>query len=686
METSSGRRRKPTILAVNDITDQLGLLRLILHQADYNVLTANHGREGLEIAEDARPDLIISDVAMPGIDGFELCRLIRASATLHSTPVLLMSALRKDAASVVEGLRTGADDYLEAPYDPMVLVARVARLLERRWANEDLERRVSERTAQLEAANQSLEREIAERKRIDEKLREKEEFYRLLVEKVNDYAIFMLDPDGHIVSWNQGAERIKGYRVEEIVGEHFSRFYTTEDVENGKPDMELRVAAKDGRYEEDGWRVRKDGSLFFANVLITALRNEEGQLRGFSKVTRDITKRRQIEEALRLAEEQLRQSQKLEAVGHLAGGIAHDFNNLLTAILGQSELILRRMESNDPLCRKVEEIKKAGDRAALLTYQLLAFSRKQILQPKVLDLNAIVSEMDKILQRLIEENIDIKLMLDPMLGRIQADPGQISQIIINLVVNARDAMPHGGRITVETQNVYLDEEYARRHVSVRPGRHIMLAISDTGVGMDAETQNHIFEPFFTTKRDGKGTGLGLSTVYGIVKQSGGNIWVYSEIGRGTSFKIYLPRVEESIDRMDGEALSNDLPLGTETILLVEDEEAVRTLAREMLESCGYKVLEAANGAEAIAICEDRDCSVDLLITDVVMPRMDGREVADRLTALRPQLRVLFMSGYTENAIVHHGVLDEGANFIAKPFSLEALARKVRELLDEMNQN
>ncbi len=662
-----------TLLVVNDAPDQLDLMRTILRQAGYRVLTADGGHEGFETAKRERPSLIISDVAMPEVDGVELCRLLRAEERLRHIPILLVSALRKDAASVVEGLRTGADDYLAAPYDPVVFIARVARLLEIRRANEELELRVAERTAQLEAANQALERELAERKQIEQKLRQQAALIDLAYA-----AIIVRDINNTVIYWNPSAVETYGWSAEEAKGKIADTLLQTKFP---IPLEELNsVLFTSGRWHGELRHVRRDGAEIVVESRKAIVRDDNGEPTAILEVNRDITERRRAEEALRQAEEQLRQAQKLEAVGQLAGGIAHDFNNLLTAILGQSELLLRQHD-DDSLRRKVEEIKKAGDRAALLTYQLLAFSRKQILQPKVLDLNVVVSEMDKILQRLIEENIEIKPILDPLLGRVKADPGQISQVIINLTINARDAMPRGGRITVETQNVYLDEEYASEHVSVRPGHYVMLAVSDTGAGMDAKTQKHIFEPFFTTKEVGKGTGLGLSTVYGIVKQSGGNIWVYSEVGRGTTFKVYLPRVEDEIEQAATDAASGNLPRGTETILLVEDEEAVRKLARDILESCGYTVLEAANGAEAIAICEDQDCEIDLLITDVVMPRMDGREVAERLTLLRPQLRVLFMSGYTENAIVHHGVLDEGANFIAKPFSLEKLARKVRELLD-----
>jgi signal transduction histidine kinase/CheY-like chemotaxis protein len=381
-------------------------------------------------------------------------------------------------------------------------------------------------------------------------------------------------------------------------------------------------------------------------------------------------------------EEQLRQSQKMEAVGQLAGGIAHDFNNLLTAITGYSELTLRRLQAEDPLYRNIVEIKKAGERAASLTRQLLAFSRKQVLQPKVLALNSIISDVEKMLSRLIGEDIELRTVLEPQIGNIKADPGQIEQVLLNLAVNARDAMPHGGKLTIETGNVYLDEGYADQHLAVNPGHYVMLSVSDTGTGMDEKTQARIFEPFFTTKEAGKGTGLGLSTVYGIVKQSGGNIWVYSEVGQGTSFKVYLPRVDEGAQDYKRSAEPEDALQGTEMILLAEDEEMVRKLAREVLEMYGYKVLEAANGGAALLICERHEEPIDLLITDVIMPEMGGRELATRLSQIRPEMKVLYMSGYTDDAIVHRGVLDEDANFIQKPFSPQTLASKVREVLGD----
>jgi nitrogen-specific signal transduction histidine kinase len=397
---------------------------------------------------------------------------------------------------------------------------------------------------------------------------------------------------------------------------------------------------------------------------------------GFSGVvinSRDISERRQLEE-------QLRQSQKMEAVGRLAGGVAHDFNNLLTAISGYSELMLRRLRQGDPLRHNAEEINKAGNRAASLTSQLLAFSRKQVLQPKVLDLNIVVADMDKMLRRLIGEHIELVTILEPQLWSIRADPGQLQQVILNLAVNARDAMPEVGRLTIETSNIELDDENARWHVGVRPGRYVMLAVNDTGFGMDSQTRERVFEPFFTTKEVGKGTGLGLATVYGIVKQSGGYVWVYSEPGRGTTFKVYLPRVDAPAEAVARPRETGTL-VGTETILLAEDDETLRPLAKGLLEKLGYRVLDAENAERALALAAAHGGPIHLLVADVVMPGASGRELARRLAQTRPDTKVLYISGYTDDAIVHHGMLEPGLHFLQKPFTPAALARKVRDVLD-----
>jgi signal transduction histidine kinase/CheY-like chemotaxis protein len=380
-------------------------------------------------------------------------------------------------------------------------------------------------------------------------------------------------------------------------------------------------------------------------------------------------------------QQQLLQAQKMEAVGRLAGGVAHDFNNLLTAIIGYSQLLLRRFSADDPVFQELEEIRKAGERAATLTRQLLAFSRKQVLQPKVLDLNAVVADTSKMLSRLIGEDIKLRTVLDPRLKPVQADPGQVEQVLMNLAVNARDAMPGGGSLTIETANVVLGEEYSSHHVGVQPGEYVLIAVSDTGVGMDAATQARMFEPFFTTKEQGKGTGLGLAMVYGIIKQSGGHIWVYSEPGRGTTVKIYLSQVSESAETWGQMAQPSLLPGGTETVLLAEDDAQVGSFAARVLRELGYMVIEARNGKEALQVAVETGQNIDLLLTDVVMPEMGGKTLADWLKLHRPEVRVLFISGYTEDAIVQHGVLDAGVSFLHKPFTPGELARKVREVID-----
>jgi nitrogen-specific signal transduction histidine kinase/ActR/RegA family two-component response regulator len=396
----------------------------------------------------------------------------------------------------------------------------------------------------------------------------------------------------------------------------------------------------------------------------------------------DITELKRGEEEKAVLQEQLRQSQKMEAIGSLAGGIAHDFNNLLTVIKGYSELSRIGLKEGDTLRGNIDEIQNATERAASLTRQLLAFSRRQVMEMKVLDLNTILRGLDKMLHCVIGEDIELVTLLAEDLGRARADVGQIEQVIMNLAVNAKDAMPSGGKLTIETANVELDESYARSHVDVKHGHYVMFSVSDTGVGMSPEVRERIFEPFFTTKKKGKGTGLGLSTTYGIVKQSDGNIWVYSKLGKGTTFKIYLPRVDEPLEEIKKEVLKEELPRGNETILIVEDEEEVRKLAGKILERQGYRILEASQGDDALRISEKHGVPIDLILVDVIMPGMSGSELAKHLKSPHPKMKVLYMSGHTDDAILHHGVLEKGVNYIQKPFTMDRLARKVREALDK----
>jgi PAS domain S-box-containing protein len=501
-----------------------------------------------------------------------------------------------------------------------------------------------------------------------------EERFSLLVRSVKDYAILMLDPQGRVISWNEGAERIKGYTANQIIGSHFSCFYTNDAVERGSPDEHLRQAAADGQCKDEGWRVRKDGSTFWADAHITALREQNGTLRGFAKVTKDMTERRKLEE-------QLRQSQKMEAIGQLAGGVAHDFNNLLTIISGYSDILLEQLPSDDPNRELVQEVHKAGERAASLTRQLLAFSRKQILEPKVLNLNQIVSDTERMLRRLIGEDVNLVTTLAPALCTIRVDPGQMEQVILNLVVNARDAMPKGGHLTIETANADLTQEKLATNPEVKPGRYVLLSVRDTGCGITPEIQTRIFEPFFTTKEPGQGTGLGLATVFGIVKQSGGFIMVDTEPGRGTTFQVYLPGIEQVLA---GESLPSPKTTlkGRETLLIAEDESAVLGIIRLALRSQGYTVLEASGGAQALRVAQAHSGPIHLLVTDVVMPELGGRELAERLSALRPGLKILYLSGYTDDAVVRHGVREAQTAFLQKPFTPGKLAAKIREVLDQ----
>ena len=525
-------------------------------------------------------------------------------------------------------------------------------------------------------------RDVTEHRRAEEALIKSQNKYIDLYENANDM-IFTLDLLGNFTSINRAAYASFGYRVEELLGKGLQDVLTPESFEYAMTTLQRAVAEKSDLMGIQPWEfegLKKDGTKVLLEVRARLIL-EDGNVMGVQAIARDVTERKQSEEEKAFLQEQLRQSQKMEAIGRLAGGIAHDFNNLLTIIGGYSALSFLELKEEDPLKGNIRAVQKATERAANLTRQLLAFSRRQPMEMKVLDLNATLRDMDKMLRRVIGEDIKLVTHLAEDLGRTKTDPGQIEQVIMNLVVNARDAMPEGGRLTIETANVELDEAYVRGHVGVKPGRYLMLSVSDTGAGMTQEVKERVFEPFFTTKGAGKGTGLGLSTVYGIVKQSGGNIWVYGEPEKGAAFKIYLPRVDEPTEVFK-EKLVKDLPRGSETVLLVEDEEEVRKLAAQILQRQGYKVLEAPQGGDALLICEQHQTPVHLMLTDVVMPGMSGHQLAERLKSLQPEMKVLYMSGYTDNTIIQHGVLVEGVNYISKPFTVDALERKVREVLDQ----
>jgi two-component system cell cycle sensor histidine kinase/response regulator CckA len=646
--------RDTHILMVEDLATDAHLIERELRQASIDFVSKRvETKEAfLKALTEFQPDIVLSDYSLPQFSGLDALRLLKQSPV--PTPfILITGSLTEEVA--VECMKEGAHDY--------ILKTSLKRLPSA----------VLNALAKRQTEQEKIRAEAA--------LQRSEELYRLIAQNTSDL-ICILNTKGNYVYASPSHREVLGYRPEELLGRSCFSLIHPDDLSmakdrftrspaNRKPErMELRLKHKDGN-----WRV------FEANG--NWIRDGQEKPQQAILVSRDLTERKQAEKALRDSEEQLRQAQKLEAVGQLAGGVAHDFNNLLTVISGYSDILMNKIPEGDPNRSKIEEIKLAAQRASSLTRQLLAFSRKQVLQPRLFNLNTLVADMGNMLRRLIGEDVELASALTDEAAQINADPGQIEQVLMNLVVNARDAMPKGGKITVETTIVEFDREYADMHVAVQPGQYVMLAVSDNGSGIDAETRKHIFEPFYTTKEQGKGTGLGLSTVYGIVKQSGGNIWVYSEPGQGTVFKIYLPRVdhERRTSRPDSDADSPEVRGGTETILLVEDEAQIRQMAFEFLSEHGYNLLVASNGVEALKILKQEPAAVALILTDVVMPQMNGRELAEQVAAARPETKVLYMSGYTNDAIVRHGVLDSGTRFIQKPFSPDALARKVREVLD-----
>ncbi|MBE7157139.1 MAG: PAS domain S-box protein [Rhodospirillales bacterium] len=514
---------------------------------------------------------------------------------------------------------------------------------------------------------------------------ESERRFRLLVQNVTDYAIFMLDPQGHIVNWNAGAERIKGYAAPEIVGQHFSRFYTPEDLEAGVPTRALETARHQGRFEAEGWRVRKDGSRFWASVVIDAVRDDDGTLIGFAKVTRDLTERREAQLELERSREQLFQAQKMEALGQLTGGLAHDFNNLLTGIAGSLELLKTRVAQGriGDLERYIIAAQGAAARAAALTHRLLAFARRQTLDPRPTDTNKLVAGMEDMVQRTVGPEITVETVLAIGLWPTLCDPNQLENAVLNLCINARDAMPDGGRLTLETANTWLDERGARER-DMQPGQYVAICVTDTGTGMPPNVVARVFEPFFTTKPLGRGTGLGLSMVYGFARQSGGQVRVYSEVGVGTTVRIYLPRHYEAANTGETQPELADAPRAEagETVLIVDDEPTVRMLVTEVLHELGYQAIEAADGVSGLKVLQS-DARIDLVITDVGLPGgVNGRQMADAGRQLRPGLKVLFITGYAENAAVGNGHLDPGMHVLSKPFAMETLASRIKNIITE----
>jgi PAS domain S-box-containing protein len=521
--------------------------------------------------------------------------------------------------------------------------------------------------------------DFTDRKRTEKALQDSEERYRTIFNTTGT-GMVIAEEDTTISLVNTEFEKLSGYAREEVEGKKsWTELIDQEFLETmTKYHRMRRIHPHLAPTSYESRFIDKEGRL--KDILLT-VSLIPGTLKSVASFF-EITAQKRAEKEMETLREQFLQSQKMEAVGRLAGGIAHDFNNLMTVIGGYSQLALIDLKKQDPLRRNIEEINAAADRASRLTRQMLAFSRRQIFEMRVLDLNSILLNLGNMLCRILGEDIKLTTFLASDLGRIETDAGQIEQVIMNLTVNARDAMPEGGKLIIETANVLLDEEYARSHIAVRPGPYVMLSVSDTGCGMTPAVKERVFEPFFTTKEIGKGTGLGLSTVYGIVKQSGGNIWVYSEPGQGTVFKIYLPRVDKPAEELQAGVKTDEVPQGNETILIIEDDESVRRLSSRVLNKQGYTVLEAHQEHEALSLCKERKEPIHLILADVIMPEINGRKLIDHLKEVRQDFKVLFMSGYAEDAIAHHGVLDRGVELIQKPFTFERLARKVREVLDK----
>ncbi len=675
---ATGRRQRHILYVEHTAADiDLTLRHFAEAAAHFTVEVVRSSEHALSRLQEERFDLVLADLRMPDMSALDLLREARRRGPL--VPFIVITG-RGDEAAAVAALKLGAYDYI---------VKRDNYLTQLPYAidNAIARSQVAESNRRLHAELEQRERTEAENARLLSDVRNERQRMADIIASVHgvvwESSGLLSDSSQRMQFVSSYVEPMLGYSVEQWLSTPNFWFSITHPEDRDRAVRETSGDFASGKGGISQFRViAKDGRVVWVEVHSTAIFDDQGKPAGTRGVTVDITSSKEAERARAQLEEQLRHAQKMESIGRLAGGVAHDFNNVLTAINGYAELMLQDIGPGDPLRASLDEIRKAGDRAAELTRQLLAFSRSQMIQPRDLDLNSLVRDDTNMLKRLLGEDIELVTILDPELGYIRADAGQIHQVILNIAVNARDAMPHGGKLTIETRNVTIDEERVRVDPSLRQGAYVKLFMSDTGVGMDPETQSHIFEPFFTTKEQGKGTGLGLSLVYGIVRQSGGSISASSEPGHGTTFRIYLPRIEERAAEVPVKRAEPESARGSETVLVAEDEEMVRKLTCQVLRGYGYQVIEAANAGEALLACEKYEGRIHLLIADVVMPRMGGRELADRLRRLRPEILVLYMSGYTDDAVVRRGFLDPGMSFIPKPFTPRVLAEKVRAILDQ----
>jgi two-component system cell cycle sensor histidine kinase/response regulator CckA len=612
----------------------------------FEVTEASDKQEFEALLKTREFDVVLSDFNIAGFEGLQVLEAVQEYDP--NIPVIIVTGTGSEEIAV-RALKQGASDYvIKRPKHIRKLPQTILAAIEKQTLKD-------------------------QRRKAQTALKDSDERYRKILENVL-VGVYQVTLDGKFIFANQKMTEMFGYSsYEELEAiDSIAELYARSEERQKVVD---EIISKGFIIGEREFR-RKDGHSIWVKLQTRKTTNNEGAII-LEGLMEDVTEFKKLER-------QLLQAQKMEAIGTLAGGVAHDFNNILTSIIGNAELMLMTVDKDGPLREEIEEIKIAGERAAALTRQLLAFSRKQIVQPEILDLNELLTDIEKMVVRLIGEDVEIRMIPESALWRIEIDPGQMEQVIINLAVNARDAMPTGGKLTIETANMDLDENYFAEHgiVEERPGPYVMMAVSDTGSGMDKEVQEHIFDPFYTTKEKGKGTGLGLSTIYGIVKQNNGFIWVYSEPGQGSTFEVYLPKVKGDVKAEEkGQTPVENLD-GFETVLIVEDNDSLRKLARTVLKQNGYKVLAAENGEDALRISMGNKGPIDLIVTDVVMPKMSGRETVERLQPLYPKMKVIYMSGYTDNSIVHHGVLTPGLNFLEKPFSPEGLARKVREVLDK----